>query len=96
MKEASARRELFPVSVVVVVHDEISLLRETLEEIAGVVEHIVSWREVSKTYCLSTLHPSAFSVDLFRVIEVSVFFLSSYGDKVPYFSIYRKHAHVTN
>lgn len=40
--EALIRRKQFPVAVVVVVHDEVSLLRATLEEVAIVVEHIVS------------------------------------------------------
>lgn len=41
-REAAARREIFPVAVVVVVHDDISLMRTTLEEVAVAVEHIVS------------------------------------------------------
>lgn len=41
-EEASTRRERFPVAAVFVVHDDISLMRTTLEEIATVVEHIVS------------------------------------------------------
>ena len=42
VEEAPVRRERFPVAAVVVVHDDISLMRTTLEEIATVVEHIVS------------------------------------------------------
>lgn len=41
---AFTRREAFPVAAVVVVHDDISLMRATLEEIATVVEHVVSER----------------------------------------------------
>lgn len=41
-EEASTRRERFPVAAVVVVHDDIALMRTTLEEVAAVVEHIVS------------------------------------------------------
>lgn len=41
-EEASTRRERFPVAAVVVVHDDIALMRTTLEEVATVVEHIVS------------------------------------------------------
>lgn len=50
--DALLRRERFPVAVVVVVHDDISLMRATLEEVAIVVEFIVSgnnctcWRAV--------------------------------------------------
>lgn len=40
--EALIRRKRFPVAVVVAVHDEISLMRTALEEVAIVVEHIVS------------------------------------------------------
>lgn len=36
------RRKQFPVAAVVVVHDDISLMRTALEEVALVVEHIVS------------------------------------------------------
>lgn len=36
------RRKRFPVAVVVVIHDETSLMRAALDEIAVVVEHIVS------------------------------------------------------
>lgn len=39
---ALARRKEFPVAAVVVVHDDISLMRATLEEVAVVVECIVS------------------------------------------------------
>ena len=41
-RDASRRRESFPVAVVVVVHDDISLMRATLEEVAVAVEFIVS------------------------------------------------------
>lgn len=41
-RDALRRRESFPVAVVVVVHDDISLMRATLEEVAMVVEFIVS------------------------------------------------------
>ena len=41
-EEAFTRRETFPVAAVVVVHDDTSLMRATLEEIATLVEHIVS------------------------------------------------------
>lgn len=42
VEEASVRRESFPVAAVVVVHDDISLMRATLEEVAWVVEYMVS------------------------------------------------------
>lgn len=42
VREALVRRNKFPVAIVVVVHDEISLMLEALEEVAVVVEHIVS------------------------------------------------------
>lgn len=42
VKEALTRRERMPVAAVVVVHDDISLMRANLEEVAAVVEHIVS------------------------------------------------------
>lgn len=41
-QEASIRRKNFSVAAVVVVHDGISHMRATLEEVAQVVEHIVS------------------------------------------------------
>lgn len=41
LEEASARRRTFPVVAVIVVHDEISVLRQTLEDVVDVVEHIV-------------------------------------------------------
>lgn len=41
-RHALRRRESFPVAVVVVVHDDISLMRATLEEVAMVVEFVVS------------------------------------------------------
>lgn len=41
-RDALLRRERFPVAVVVVVHDDISLMRATLEEVAVVVEFLVS------------------------------------------------------
>lgn len=41
-REALDRRKRFPVAVVIVVHDDISLMRAVLEEVAAVVEHIVS------------------------------------------------------
>ncbi|CAB1101889.1 unnamed protein product [Ectocarpus sp. CCAP 1310/34] len=40
-REALERRKRFPVAVVVVVHDDISLMRAVLEEVAAVVEHIL-------------------------------------------------------
>ncbi|CAM9672059.1 unnamed protein product [Ectocarpus sp. 6 AP-2014] len=40
-REALDRRKRFPVAVVVVVHDDISLMRAVLEEVAAVVEHIL-------------------------------------------------------
>lgn len=40
--KALVRRKEFPVAVVVVVHDETSLMPAALEEVAVVVEHIVS------------------------------------------------------
>ncbi|CAM9498628.1 unnamed protein product [Ectocarpus fasciculatus] len=40
-REALNRRKRFPVAVVVVVHDDISLMRAVLEEVAVVVEHIL-------------------------------------------------------
>lgn len=43
--EALIRRKWFPVAVVIVVHDDISLLRATLEEVAIVAEHIVSEKD---------------------------------------------------
>lgn len=46
--EALVRRNRFPVAVVVVVHDEISLMASALKEVALVVEHIVS--ADSRTY----------------------------------------------
>lgn len=42
--EALVRRQQFPVAAVVVVHDDISLLRAALEAAAIVVEYIVSER----------------------------------------------------
>ncbi|CAM9226878.1 unnamed protein product, partial [Pylaiella littoralis] len=39
--EVLVRRHRFPVAVVIVVHDDISLMRATLEEAAVVVEHIL-------------------------------------------------------
>lgn len=39
------RRNRFPVAVVVMVHDNISILRSSLEGVAVVVEHIVSENE---------------------------------------------------
>lgn len=42
INEALARRRKFPVAAVVVVHDDISLLRAALEAAAIVVEYIVS------------------------------------------------------
>lgn len=41
-RDAVLRREKFPVAVVVVVHDDISLMRASLEGVAAVVELIVS------------------------------------------------------
>lgn len=45
-REVLARRQRFPVAAVVVVHNDISLMRATLEEVAVVVEHIVSVTEL--------------------------------------------------
>lgn len=42
LEKAVIRRRAFPVAVVVVAHDDVSLLRPALEEVAVVVEHIVS------------------------------------------------------
>lgn len=42
VQEGLNRRNQFPVAAVVVVHDDISLMRVALEEVALVVEHIVS------------------------------------------------------
>ncbi|CAM9753558.1 unnamed protein product [Scytosiphon promiscuus] len=41
VRDALKRQTRFPVAVVVVVHDDISLMRATLEEVATVVEHIL-------------------------------------------------------
>lgn len=42
LEKAVVKRKTFPVAVVVAAHDDISLLRPALEEVAVVVEHIVS------------------------------------------------------
>lgn len=47
-RDALLRRERFPVAVVVVVHDDISLMRATLEEVATVAEFIVSANNISR------------------------------------------------
>lgn len=41
-RDALHRRESFPVAAVVVVHDDISLMRESLEAVSVVVEFVVS------------------------------------------------------
>lgn len=61
--EVLARRQRFPVAAVVVVHDDISLLRATLEEVAVVVEHIVS---VSGLYVRATCCGGDFRLSLFE------------------------------
>lgn len=56
LDKAVGRRQTFPVAVVVVAHGDISLMRPALEEVAVVVEHIVSeygwlsFRQPTKVY----------------------------------------------
>ena len=52
--EILVRKERFPIAVVIVVHNDISLMRATLEEVAIVVEHIVSMTELQ----ISPIHGS--------------------------------------
>lgn len=49
LNKAVVRRHSFPVAIVVVVHDDISLMRAALENVAVVVEHIVSERGYVQT-----------------------------------------------
>lgn len=55
--EALNRQKHFAVAVVVVVHDDISLMRTALEEVALVVEHIVSRNECSTEFSASMTQP---------------------------------------
>lgn len=50
VEENSARREKFPVAALVVVHDEAKFLKATLEDVALVIEHVVSQRTQGHPY----------------------------------------------
>lgn len=59
-RHTAYRRERFPVAVMVVVHEDFSLMRVALEEVAIVVEHIVSGKSAVHVVVLVGIF---FSVD---------------------------------